>query len=263
MLDDLPDIAEFDLLNVPADYIADPYRYFAALRAQSPVHRNPDGSYILTRYDDIATVYRDPALWSSDKKADFLPKFGESPLYEHHTNSVVFIDPPDHTRIRKLFQFAFTRKALAAIEPRIEQLVDQALNRFEDAGEMEVVEDFSFRLPIEVVCEMLGVPQSDMMMIRDWANAILTALEPKLTQAQLDTGNRAVTDFKDYMRDLIRHRRAHPAGARDTELKAALPDATHLSLGFDSRSGFSPGTAKTSVEGLAQGGKVRLNGKII
>ena len=225
MLDDLPDIAEFDLLNVPADYIADPYRYFAALRAQSPVHRNPDGSYILTRYDDITAVYRDPALWSSDKKADFLPKFGESPLYEHHTNSVVFIDPPDHTRIRKLFQFAFTRKALAAMEPRIEQLVDQALNRFEDAGEMEVVEDFSFRLPIEVVCEMLGVPQSDMMMIRDWANAILTALEPKLTQAQLDTGNRAVTDFKDYLRDLIRHRRAHPAGARDTEILTVLADA--------------------------------------
>ena len=222
---DQPDISQFDLLNVPGDYIDDPYRYFTGLREMSPVHRNPDGTYVLTRYDDIVEVYRDPALWSSDKTADFLPKFGQSPLYEHHTNSVVFIDPPDHTRIRKLFQFAFTRKALAALEPRIEQLVDQYLNRFEDAGEMEVVEDFSFRLPIEVVCEMLGVPQSDMMMIRDWAVAILTALEPKLTPYQLDTGNQAVADFKEYLRELIRHRRAHPSGARDTEILTVLADA--------------------------------------
>lgn len=221
----LPDISDFDLLHVPGDYIADPYRYFASLRQFSPVHPNPDGSFILTRYDDLVQVYRDPTTWSSDKRADFGPKFGASPLYEHHTTSVVFIDPPDHTRIRKLFQFAFTRKALAAMEPRIGTLVDQYLDAFEDKGAMDVVEDFSFRLPIEVVCEMLGVPQSDMLMIRDWANAILTALEPKLTQDQLDRGNQAVVDFKQYLRDLIAHRRANPAGAKDTEILTVLADA--------------------------------------
>ncbi len=220
------DIRGFDLLNVPAGYVEDPYPWLAALRRRAPVHRNPDGTCVLTRYDDLAQVYRDPAVWSSDKKADFAPRFGaRSPLYEHHTTSVVFIDPPDHTRIRKLFQFAFTRRALAAFEPRIAALVEAYLDAFADRGEMEVVEDFSFRLPIEVVCDMLGVPASDRLLIRDWAVAILTALEPKLTQTQLDTGNRAVTDFKAYLRDLIRHRRAHPGQAQPTEVLTVLVDA--------------------------------------
>ncbi len=219
-------IGDFDLLNVPGDYIAHPYRYFAALRSQSPVHRNSDGSVVLTRYGDCVAVYRDPGVWSSDKKADFEPKFGvNSPLYEHHTTSVVFTDPPDHTRIRKLFQFAFTRKALAALEPRIHAMVDEFLATFAEQGEMEVVEEFSFKLPIEVVCDMLGVPRQDRLLIRDWAVAILTALEPKLTQAQLDAGNAAVTDFKQYLRDLLAHRRAHPDLAKPAEILTALADA--------------------------------------
>ncbi|MCG6904335.1 MAG: cytochrome P450 [Rhodobacter sp.] len=220
------DIAGFDLLNVPADYIADPYRYFAALRRQAPLHRNPDGTLVLTRYADCVAAYRDPAIWSSDKRADFAPKFGrDAPLYEHHTTSVVFIDPPDHTRIRKLFQYAFTRKALAAFEPRITALVDGYLDEFAERGEMEVVGDFSFKLPIEVVCDMLGVPAADRLLIRDWALAILTALEPKLTPDQLATGNAAVTEFKAYLRDLLKHRRAHPDQAQPTEVLTVLADA--------------------------------------
>ena len=219
------DIAGFDLLDVPDDYTADPYPYLAALRQQSPVHANPDGTYILTRYDDLVAIYRDPKVWSSDKKADFAPKFGDTPLFEHHTTSVVFTDPPDHTRIRNLFQSAFTRKALAALTPRIEQLVDDYLDEFEDRGEMDVVENFSFKLPIEVVCDMLGVPTGDRELIRKWALAILTALEPKLTEEQLVQGNRAVEDFKAYLRDLIAHRRAHPNEATETEVLTILADA--------------------------------------
>ncbi len=220
------DVSEFDLTRVPPDYAADPYPWLADLRAQDPVHRNPDGSYVLTRYDDLVAVYRDPATWSSDKKADFAPKFGRgAPLYEHHTTSVVFTDPPDHTRIRALFQHAFTRRALAALTPRIEALVDAALDRLAAQGRMEVVEEFSFRLPIEVVCDMLGVPAEDRTRIRDWAVAILTALEPRLTPAQLQEGNAAVTDFKTYLRDLLAHRRRHPGAAQPGEVLTVLADA--------------------------------------
>ena len=225
-MDPHPDVTDFDLLDVPPDYVVNPYPYLAALRECSPVHRNSDGTFILTRYDDCVTAYRDPIVWSSDKKADFAPKFGKTaPLYEHHTTSVVFIDAPGHTRIRKLFQFAFTRKALAAIEPRIARLVDMYLDRLEDRGEMDMVEEFSFKLPIEVVCDMLGVPACDRHMIRGWALAILTALEPMLTDEQLAAGNRAVTEFKAYLRDLIRHRRAFPEGAAPTEVLTVLADA--------------------------------------
>ena len=219
------DISGFDLRAVPEVYHADPYPILAALRARSPVHPNPDGTYVLTRYADMVTCYRDPSLWSSDKRADFLPKFGDSPLFEHHTTSVVFTDPPDHTRIRALFQHAFTRKALAALTPRIETLIDGYLDHFAEAGEVELVEDFSFRLPIEVVCDMLGVPASDREVLRKWATAILTALEPSLSDAQLAEGNSAVVEFKDYLRELLKHRRAHPDQANETEVLTVLADA--------------------------------------
>ena len=214
-----------DLQNVSEDYLVDPYRVLAELRAQSPVHKNTDGTFVLTCYADIVQTYRDPMIWSSDKRATFKPKFGNTPLFEHHTNSIVFIDPPDHTRIRRLFQSAFTRKALAAFVPRITNLVDEYLNRLEDQRQMEIVEEFSFRLPIEVVCDLLGVPRQDREFIRGWANAILTALEPTLVQKQLDDGNQAVVDFKQYLRDLIAYRRAHPHDAQDTEVLTILADA--------------------------------------
>ena len=215
----------FDLQNVSEDYLVDPYSVLAELRAQSPVHKNTDGTFVLTCYADIVQTYRDPMIWSSDKRATFKPKFGNTPLFEHHTNSIVFIDPPDHTRIRRLFQSAFTRKALAAFVPRITSLVDEYLNRLEDQGQMEVVEEFSFCLPIEVVCDLLGVPRQDREFIRGWANAILTALEPTLVQKQLDDGNQAVVDFKQYLGDLIAYRRAHPHDAQDTEVLTILADA--------------------------------------
>ena len=218
-------IAGFDLMALPGDFVPEAYRYFAALRRAGPVHRNSDGSFALSRYDDLVSVYRDPATWSSDKKLEFKPKFGASPLYEHHTTSLVFRDPPDHTRIRKLFQHAFTRKALAALEPGIHALVDHYLDRFEDRGEMDVVSDFSFKLPIDVVCRMLGVPASDAGIIHDWALLILGGLEPVLSDAQLRAGCRAVEDFKAYLRDRIKERKANPDGGREGEILSALMNA--------------------------------------
>ena len=219
------DVADFDLFDLPADFVENAYGYLTALRRKSPVHRNSDGSFILTRYEDLVAVYRNPAVWSSDKRVEFKPKFGDSPLYEHHTTSVVFRDPPDHTRIRKLFQAAFTRKALAALEPRIEALVDTYLDELADRGEMEVVSAFSFKLPVEVVCDMLGVPRSDRILIRDWALLILGGLEPVLSDEQFRAGCRAVEDFKAYLRDLIAHRKAHPGEAKPGEILTALVEA--------------------------------------
>jgi cytochrome P450 len=219
------DLAGFDMMKLPPDYVENAYGYFAALREDSPLHPNSDGSFVISRYDDLVSVYRNPKVWSSDKKAEFKPKFGDSLLYEHHTTSLVFRDPPDHTRIRKLFQHAFTPKALAALEPRIHTLVDGYLDAMEDRGEMEIVSDFSFKLPVEVVCDMLGVPSSDRILIRDWALLILGGLEPVLTEAQFKAGCEAVDDFKAYLRDRIKERRTNPAGAKPGEILPALMEA--------------------------------------
>jgi cytochrome P450 len=215
----------FDLANLPTDYVANPYPYFAALRQFDPVHKMPDGSYFLTRYDDLVSVYRNPKVWSSDKKVEFQPRMGDSPLYEHHTTSLVFRDPPDHTRLRKLFQAAFTPRAITNLEPRIEKLVDGYLDKAEDRGRLDLVEDFAFMLPVEVVCDMLGAPASERNSIRDWAQAILGGLEPVLTDQALDQGSEAVENFKTFLRDLILYRRANPTTGESGEVLSALIEA--------------------------------------
>jgi cytochrome P450 len=197
----------FDLRALPDDFYEDPYPWYHRLRAHDPVHRCPDGSWFLTRYDDCVAVYQDHARFSSDKRVEFHPKFGDSPLFEHHTTSVVFRDPPDHTRIRKLFAPAFTPKALAALEPRIEALVDRLLDAAAARGGMDVVGDFAVAVPVQLIGDMLGISQDERGPLRGWSLAILGALEPAPGTQHLDAGNRAVEEFKDYLRRLIAERR--------------------------------------------------------
>jgi cytochrome P450 len=153
---------------------------------------------------------------SSDKKAEFGPKFGiGSPLYRHHTTSLVFNDPPLHTRVRKLLAAAFTPRALKALEPRVAAIVDHLLDRAADAGRMDVIEDFAFALPVEVICDMLGVPRADRAPFRRYSLAILGALEPVISAERKQAGNAAVAEFSSYLDDLIAERRKRPADDAD------------------------------------------------
>ncbi len=152
------------------------------------------------RYDDCAAVYRDAGTWSSDKKVDFRPNFGESSLYEHHTTSLVFNDPPYHTRVRKLLAPAFTPRALEALRPRIEALVDRLLDRAAAAGGMDLIADFAAAIPLQLVGDMLGVPAGE----RGTA-AGLVARDPGCARAGAD--RRAV-------------RARHPGGGRVQGLSA-------------------------------------------
>lgn len=212
----------FDLRLLPDDFYDDPFPSYHRLRRWDPVHRGPDGSYFLTRYDDVVAVYQDHHTWSSDKRVEFLPKFGASPLYEHHTTSVVFRDPPDHTRIRKLFAPAFTPRALAALEPRVVRLVDGLLDRAAARGGMDVVEDFAAALPVQLIGDMLGVDQEERGPLRGWSLAILGALEPEPGPERFEAGNRAVDEFKDYLRRLIADRRRRPSTDPGEILSALL-----------------------------------------
>jgi cytochrome P450 len=212
----------FDLRALPAGFYEDPFPTYHALRRWDPVHRDPDGSYFLTRYDDVVAVYQDHRRFSSDKRVEFAPKFGDTPLYEHHTTSVVFRDPPDHTRIRKLFAPAFTPKALAALEPRVVRLVDSLLDAAAVRGGMDVVEDFAAALPIQLIGDMLGVPADERGPLRGWSLAILGALEPEPGDERLQAGNRAVEEFKAYLRRLIGERRCRPGNDPGEILSALL-----------------------------------------
>jgi cytochrome P450 len=213
-----------DLRALPADFLNNPYPVYAALRASDPFKRMPDGSYFLTRHADLVAVYRDAKVFSSDKQVEFGPKYnhtpfneppfaspgGVAPLFEHHTNSLVFNDPPRHTRVRHLIMGALTRRAIEAMEPGLVQLVDSLLDKIEAQGGGDLIEDFASAIPVEIIGNLLNVPHADRAPLRAWSLAILGALEPALTPEQETLGNRSVTEFLDCLRKLVAHRRLHP-----------------------------------------------------
>jgi len=203
--------ASFDLRALPPDFHANPYPVYAALREREPVRRMPDGSWFLTRHADLLAVYRDAHVFSSDKKVEFTPKYGAgAPLLEHHTTSLVFNDPPLHTRVRKLIMGALTRRAIAEMEPGLVLLVDRLLAAIEAKGGGDLVEDFAAAIPVEIIGNLLAVPHADRGPLRGWSLAILGALEPKLTREQEELGNSSVRAFCDYLRSLVADRRRHP-----------------------------------------------------
>ena len=199
----------FQLTRVPADFVDDPYPYYAALRTHDPVHELEGGALFLTRYEDVAAVYRDPHA-SSDKKQEFRPKFGDSPLFEHHTTSLVFNDPPLHTRVRRLILGAVNQRAIARMEPGVIALVDRLLDAMADKRRVDLIDDFAAEIPVEVIGSLLDVPRDERGPLRGWSLAILSALEPAPGKDLLERGNRAVTEFLDYLRTLVARRRARP-----------------------------------------------------
>ncbi|MEY3888267.1 MAG: Biotin biosynthesis cytochrome [Pseudomonadota bacterium] len=215
---------QFDLRNLPSDFLANPYPVYAALRTADPIKSMPDGSYFLTRHADLIAVYKDAASFSSDKRVEFAPKYNhapynlppfaelgkDAPLYEHHTNSLVFNDAPRHTRVRKLIMGALTRRAIEAMETGLIQLVDNLLDQLETRKEGDLIEDFASAIPVEVIGNLLNMPHTDRGPLRAWSLAILGALEPRISSEQEALGHRSVQEFSSYLRDLVADRRKHP-----------------------------------------------------
>ncbi|WP_137701949.1 cytochrome P450 [Marimonas lutisalis] len=219
-------IRDFDLMSIGQDFIEDPFPTLRALRETSPVHRNADGSVFLTRHADCLKVYQSRDMLS-DKKQEFGKKFGQCPLLTHHTTSLIFNDPPYHTVVRKLISGAFTPRKLAEFEPLIDEIVDRLLDRVEDKGELDLIEDFAKVLPTEIISFMLGIPEEYRSKLRGYSLAILGALDPVVPEDRLQAGNRAVTEFSEILDDLINHRRANPEGAHRGEVLEALIFGEH------------------------------------
>jgi cytochrome P450 len=202
--------ASFDLEKLTDEFYADPYPTYRALREHEPVKRLPNGSYFLTRYDDLVSAYKNTKLFSSDKKKEFSPKYGSSLLYEHHTTSLVFNDPPAHTRVRRLIMGALSPRAIAEMEPDLIALVDRLLDAIAAKGNFELIGDFASAIPVQVIGNLLDVPRDEREPLRDWSLAILGALEPVISAEVFARGNKAVQDFLAYLEILVERRRAKP-----------------------------------------------------
>ena len=225
-------LAGFNLAHPPAGFVDNPYPVYAALRVARPVHAMGPGSYLLTRYDDVDAVYRAPQA-SSDKRAEFGPKLGVgTPIYEHHTSSLVFNDAPGHTRVRRLLMGALNQRAITRMAPGVQALVDGLLDAMPEHERPDLIAHFAAAIPVEVIGNLLDIPRSARAPLRGWSLDILSALEPQPAADVLARASAAVTEFCDLLRDLVAHRRAHPGDPEAdvlTRLIQGEPDGQRLS----------------------------------
>ncbi|MFK7754820.1 MAG: cytochrome P450 [Sedimentitalea sp.] len=202
-------VTGFDLANPPDGFLDDPFPVYDWLLAQAPVLRQPDGSVVIARHGDLDRIYRDTTLFSSDKKRVFAPKYGvDAPLFEHHTTSLVFSDPPLHTRVRKIMTAALAPRAIARMEPGLIDTVDYLLDQM--GPQVDLIEGFAAAIPIQIIGNLLDIPVAERAPLRDWSLAILGALEPSLNEDQMARGNAAGAEFSAYLSDLIARRRVAP-----------------------------------------------------
>jgi cytochrome P450 len=214
-------VASLQLTAPPPGFLDDPYPWYDALRASRPLHALGPGSWLLTRYDDVLAVYRSPAV-SSDKQREFGPRFGVgTPLHQHHTTSLVFNDPPRHTRVRRLLMGALSQRVIQRMEAGLVTLVDDLLDELAEQPMPDLIAGFAARIPVEVIGNLLGVPHGERGPLRGWSLAILSALEPAPDAALLARGHTAVEQFIACLKDLVAERRAHPGDA-DTDVLTRL-----------------------------------------
>ncbi|MFI6505552.1 cytochrome P450 [Nonomuraea typhae] len=207
----MPEDPPFEFFASPA-FRADPYPVYAALRAKGPVHRVgfPPGhsGYLVVDYEHGRAALADPRL-SKDLRSG-PPGFLESVTQSNRVlaDNMLMSDPPDHTRLRKVAQGAFTQRRVERLRPRIEQITAELLDRVQGEGRAELISAFAFPLPITVICELMGVPGEDREDFRDWSG---TLVEPASTPEQHARRRAANDALQAYFEALVAERRAAPA----------------------------------------------------
>lgn len=229
---------EFQFNPFLPEVIEDPYPFYRRLRAEDPVHRTPMGFWVLTRYDDVVTVLRDQRFGRKGFESLLAAIYGSGADQPGIVTSMLFRDPPDHTRLRALVNKAFTPRVVEGMRPHIQEIADRLLDQVQDARAMDVIADLAYPLPVIVICEMLGVPVSDRNRFRQWSLDIARSLDAIGMQAfgvLLDTdvvarGNAARHALTDYFRSgLIPERRKRPQADLLSALIAAEEQGDRLS----------------------------------
>ena len=210
---DTQELSILEAMRDPANK-ADPYPFYKALLEKGPLLPLPFGAFALTRHADCFTVLRDARFSSNDQHKDghenigeLIKQLGYEDLLGLMSRIMLFADPPDHTRLRRLVSKAFTPKAIEAMRPRIAAIVDDILDDVDVRGEIEVVDDLAFKLPVTVISEMLGVPFEDHEQLRSWTSVAVAALDPSDNIEQLFPAADALRAMRGYFDELTERRR--------------------------------------------------------
>lgn len=226
-----PQVPVFNPLD-PA-FIADPYPIYHQLRAAAPVWLSPLGQWILTRYEDVALVLRDKRF-GKNYAENMKRRYGENALKEPAIASLartmLVLDPPDHTRLRGLVTKAFTARRVEEMRPRIAAVVDQLIDRVAGKGSMDVIADFAHRLPVIVICDMLGIPEEDRGQFFDQYKVNGRLIDPvPLSREEMDAVNENGKMVGAYFDSLFERRRREPKDDLTTQLVQAEEAGDRLS----------------------------------
>jgi cytochrome P450 len=214
-------------------FIRDPYPHYARLRRTDPMHLTPLGMFVASRHAEISLVLRDKRFgkdFVERNKRRYRPDILEEPVFRSMRHWMLNMDPPDHTRLRGLVVKAFTARRVEDMRPRIQAIVDQALDRVAGQGHMDLIEDFAFRLPVTVICDMLGIPDEHRQVIYSNSHAGGRQLDPvPMTPAEIQQQNAGQIMAQIYFQQLFELRRRNPGDDLMTQLVQAEEDGSKLS----------------------------------
>lgn len=202
-------MAEVSFNPFDPEFRKNPYPFYDKLRELDPVHLTPLGFVVLTRYDDVVNTLRNNDFSRDIELNANLP---ESPTRKfrrenERSKSILNLDPPDHTRLRRLVSKSFTPSAIEKLRPRIQQLVDDSLANAKKIGSLELVEELAFPVPFQVISDLLAMPTDRAEELRDWSQIITATLEPTTSVDDLQKGQIAIGKMRPYLEEVIAHRR--------------------------------------------------------
>jgi len=214
----------------------DPYPFYRRLREADPacyVDHNGWGFFFLTRHADVSAALRDPRLGRAPSRPSeaYLASVPEGyrPVLRLINDWMLLRDPPDHTRLRSLVNRAFTPRVVENLRPRVRQIADELLDRVAGQGEMDLIADLAFPLPVIVIAELLGIPPADRELFRRWSNVLVENIDLNQSDASLRAGSLVAGELSDYLRAMIADRRRAPRDDLLSGLVAAEERGDRLS----------------------------------
>src|SRR5437763_12580546 len=199
------------------DVHADPYPHYRRLRETEPIHQPFPGAFLLSRHRDVTPLLRNPHVSSDRRKSPlydmFLASLPDPQRFKDIPPSMLFLDPPDHTRLRGLVNKAFTARVVESMRPRVHAIVEGILDRVAERGSMDVVADLAYPIPVTVICDLFDIPEADRAQIKEWSLDLIYTLDPLVAGDRLEKAAETGMAFREYLRALIADRRPPPGEA--------------------------------------------------